>query len=637
MGATPTTQARYVVVLRARSAARLLPEDGWEHYISAVPGLGLGEVRVRTYTRWVRDGQHSLPRELVVDVRGNASSLEEAIVKFSTIARLFVTFAGFVANVDVGSPDVHIAYDDTPNSSSRPFLETFIPDEIGLVGEGRILRKDLLVSACMAFLDAKHDSARISRALRQYELALRHWYLGGEWLALSHLYMAVEALTKAVIRKESRDRGISEEELAESLGVITNDPDRPRWVPALGEQVRAQLIFAGDRDTFKAAKDASDGLEHGYLELDEVAANALRCADKTFEYVRRTIIDLLDLQSEVARDLMAIKPMDVQSRRKVVRGRLTGDAADPAAEDQLYPLLEWRSGIGSIEREGSTFKLQETERITVRTHPDIKFELERVETLGRITDGQAPVEVSQPPVVSKEDPEPESVALLRAIGPMVDEAAAGGAQTGHNYATVLAFNLFGQGVAFFESAYALIRDQRPVEALAPLRGLVIVAARFEQMDEIDGPGTGIAARMALNAADELGASPEAASAHRLKVAELAKNAGIIIPADLKDPQESAIYHSLKGEMRLAESVINATYAPIGFHIDWSVPETAGFHTQVKRGPFTEMVGSACVIAQADLVMRAAKLFNWKLDQQSVEALLAEARTLNEAAAVASFV
>jgi hypothetical protein len=50
-----------------------------------------------------------------------------------------------------------------------------------------------------------------------------------------------------------------------------------------------------------------------------------------------------------------------------------------------------------------------------------------------------------------------------------------------------------------------------------------------------------------------------------------------------------------------------------------------------------MVGSACVIAQADLVMRAAKLFNWKLDQQSVEALLAEARTLNEAAAVASFV
>ena len=53
------------------------------------------------------------------------------------------------------------------------------------------------------------------------------------------------------------------------------------------------MIFDGDHDTYKTAKDASDGLEHGFLELDEIARHALKCADKTFHHVRRTIIDLL--------------------------------------------------------------------------------------------------------------------------------------------------------------------------------------------------------------------------------------------------------------------------------------------------------------------------------------------------------
>ena len=50
------------------------------------------------------------------------------------------------------------------------------------------------------------ENGQVSRALRQYELALRQWHLGGEWLALSHLYMGVEALTEAVLRKARADR-----------------------------------------------------------------------------------------------------------------------------------------------------------------------------------------------------------------------------------------------------------------------------------------------------------------------------------------------------------------------------------------------------------------------------------------------
>jgi hypothetical protein len=102
------------------------------------------------------------------------------------------------------------------------------------------------------------------------------------------------------------------------------------------EQVGEQIIFDGDHDMYTTAKKASDSREHGFLELDEVARRAIASADTTFTCVRRTMVDLLDLPREIGAELLEIKPEDVQSARKAIRGRLLGAAADPAADDQMY-------------------------------------------------------------------------------------------------------------------------------------------------------------------------------------------------------------------------------------------------------------------------------------------------------------
>ena len=624
--------AECIVVLRAQSSARFLPEEGWELNFDAVPGLGLGAVRVRIFTRWVASGEHSLPRELIVEVRGHAASLEEAIAKFGVVGRPIATMAGFVANVRVGPLELHLAYDCTPGSTDRPFLETFLPDESGAVAEGRIIRQHLMVAACTAFLGLKTDSARISRGLRQYELALREWHLGGEWLALSHLYMAVETLTKAVIRKTVADRGITEEDLAQSLGVVTDDPDRPRWHQILGERVREQIIFDADSDTYQTAKKASDGLEHGFMGLDEVAAHAVKCADKTFHHVRRTIVELLDLPAAAADELMAIKPKDVQSRRKIARCRLIGAAEDPAAEGQLYPLLEWSSSIGSVVREGSTFQISANDKITVRTHPDVSFQLDRLEIYGRLEDGQAPVQMSEQDTLIEPTPEPKSTRMLAAVMPMVDAATASGADIGQIFPRTLAFYLFGQGVAFFQSAHTLINSQQPVETLSALRGLAIIASRFEQITEDSGPGIGVVVRMALDSPGELGADPALDAMYREELLKGATSAGITIPDELPEPEASAIYGSLAFEMRLAQSTVNGTYAAVGLHVKQSDAEHADFRTRLEPGPFTEMVASASVIAQLDLLKRGAKLLGWAVDEQKIDDLLEAARGLNQASA-----
>jgi len=625
--------SEYVVVSRAQSSAHFAAGDGCEFNLDAIPELGKGPIRVRIFTRWATSGEISLPRELIIEIRGGAGSLDEAATKFGMIARPFATMVGFVANVRVGPVEVHLAYECADGQAERQFLETFIADEQGAMGEGRLVDKSLMIETCNAFHTLEIDIPRVSRGLRQYELALRQWYLGGEWLALSHLYMAVEALTKAVIRKTIADRGIRKEELAQSFHLVTDDPERPRWREYLDQQVREQLIFRGDSETYKTAKNASDGLEHGSWDLDKIAEHAVKCADKTFHYVRQTVLELLNLPPEVAEKLMAIKPKDVQSRRKVVRGRLIGAVDDPAAADQMYPILEWKSAPSSVVHEGSSIRTDDSEKIIVRTHPDVSFKFERLDVFGRLEDGQVPVEISAMNLLVEPTPEPESGRMLGAVMPVVDAAAASGADTAQTRLHMFAFNLFGQGVAFFQSAQTLLNSFQPVEALPALRGLTIIAARFEQMAADDGFGLGIVVRLVINALDEVAVNNDVAVTRRDELLLEAEQAGLVIPDELAGPETSAVYVSLTAEMALAQSVVDGTYGTIGLHVKLADDQHLGFNTRLEPGHFTEMVASACVIAQLELLKRAAKLFGWTIDDSQLDVLLRDARELNETSAL----
>lgn len=86
-------------------------------------------------------------------------------------------------------------------------------------------------------------------------------------------------------------------------------------------------------------------------------------------------------------------------------------------------------------------------------------------------------------------------------------------------------------------------------------------------------------------------------------------------------------------MRLASRVVDTSYVITGLHI---VPgddrDRAMFNTKLLPGPFTDMVGSASVIAQLDLLRHAAWNFGWTLDVGALDDLLARARALNESSA-----
>lgn len=158
-----------------------------------------------------------MPRELTIEVRGAADSLDEAIERFFLLAQPIALLTGFVANTRVGVLEVYLAYESTPQNTERPFLEVFLPDETGGVSEGRIVNVDLMVALTPALPAVSDDDGRVSRALRHYELALRNWYIGGEWLALNHLFIAAETLTPVAITRMAKQAGMEKEALAGSL------------------------------------------------------------------------------------------------------------------------------------------------------------------------------------------------------------------------------------------------------------------------------------------------------------------------------------------------------------------------------------------------------------------------------------
>jgi hypothetical protein len=225
--------------------------------------------------------------------------------------------------------------------------------------------------------------------------------------------------------------------------------------------------------------------------------------------------------------------------------------------------------------------------------------------------------------------------LLGAVMAFVDAATAGSAEVGRTFPQALAFNLFGQGVAYFQSAQTLIAENQPVEALPSLRGLVSVAARFEQMTQDGGEGLGLMIRLAVDTVDDellAGVGSQAVTVKE-NLLRNALSSGLSIPDDVRPPETTAIWHSLTAEMRMARHAAEGGYWTVGLHLrSGKGADHLEFRTKLEPGAFTDLIASACAIAQLELLKHAAAVFDWTLDVERINVSLTEARKLNEASA-----
>lgn len=579
-------------------------------------------------------------------VRATAPNVDAAVRSATHAASAVALIISFCANAAVEPPALHMVFNSTAGLSRREFMEAFLPDESGHPRPGRWIDASSLFAFCQAAF-ASPEAPRLFRALAQYQAALRYWNAGARTLVLVHLHVACEVLTKAVLRVHQARPGLTEQEHAHLLGV---DTTRPNWRMMTGNFARREYIFEGDKVIYDAARNASDAFEHGMADLGNVRQAADSVTRELFDLVRSAVLLVApSLDLAISDALMSKGPVDVSPLYKQVTGYIVSDRpSDPlnlGPAGELFPALRWSSRINACRLEDDRLIFEPVETFTVQFAPGLKFETRDFAIYGGLNLGPAVGTPARPSGWDQADWASGQVTagtlemmkrdLLAAVMPLVDAAAATGAEIAQTFPQVLAFNLFGQGVAYFQGARTLIAGGQPVEALLLLRGLVTIATRFEQMTEERGEGLGLVIRLALDSLDDpaLEQVPDQAETARGNLLRSAADAGLAVPGSVRPVEGSMIWRSLTAEMQMARCGVEGNFEMTGMHVK-PIDETGtvGFNVQLEPGPFTDMIASATMIAQLELLKHAAPVFGWTINTETIDALLAEAREINEASA-----
>lgn len=366
------TERQFIVVMRGPSAA--LFRQG-ENIVALNFASATGPVNIRYMSRYIKiEDDVTIPGHLWIHIEGSATSLEDALVSFANAGLSMLPLLSLSTNAAIGEPDVEVGFDSTTGLEERDYFQGYVPGEGQIVHISRLVNVQATVALIEA-VSAHLDGERLRRAANQYRLALDSWRLGRESLSLAHLWMALEALTKAKIRAECAVRGLTEErELAESLGVALKNLDAT---------VRRDLLLKGDEECYRKAKQASDGFEHGFLGFDKIRDLSKDVRHRMAAYVRNAILEM----SEVGEDTLQVlvgdpfdKPMGYWPVVKYLRGKLIGPGEDLAAEGNMYPFMRWQPTIKAAKvNEKGKMDIQIEETFTVETAEGIGFRLQSYE------------------------------------------------------------------------------------------------------------------------------------------------------------------------------------------------------------------------------------------------------------------
>jgi hypothetical protein len=365
----------YVVVLRSPSAVVFLPGDFLRVNVPSERGTTI----VTIQTRYQNIGlQHPLPGHLWVDCRGPAKSIEEAVSIFGNVAGSIIPIIAFSTNAAIDELEPELVFDNTANINVRDFLQSMLADERPPLRSGRKVDIDI-TKTLMVKIESHSEKERITRAILQYHLALRHWRWGHETLATAHLFMGMEALTKAVARVRQKLSGLSEAEFAHQLGIdLSSLSSRDRITTIIEAVVRRSILFQGDDECRKEAKAASDGFEHGFMPYDEIRLHARKVRDKTASYLRQAIVGLLDIEQRYYQQLFSEPyndPLGHWPIVKYIRGQLLGSSSQLAADGNVYPIMNWASTLKSVEmNDKGDFQINSEDNLTAKLGEGISFQ-----------------------------------------------------------------------------------------------------------------------------------------------------------------------------------------------------------------------------------------------------------------------
>lgn len=364
----------FVAVLSSHAAARLGEGVAWG--INGLPCATGKPIEVTLHSRYIDLGlAANLPSRLIADVAGEAADLTEALSAFGQSVNLLTPVIALAVNAYVPGFEFDLAYGNTVGGNEHPFAQWFRQaQDPELLPLQRPINPDL-IQEVMNHLLQSPEGARAHRACVQYQEALGSWTAGAELRAVMHLWMAVEAMTKAVLRRECLATGMRADALSAAWGIDKRELD--------GE-VRRRLIFAGDDACYGQAKKTSDGLEHMFEDFPKLQEQAANCRDCCATHVRRAVLDLLGLTDPSRAQLIQPpfdEPLALIALDRTVHGVLQGPGGRLAREGYAHPQLEkWRPMIKSLSSTATGYEMEIADDYRLAISPNAQLKVTGMRT-----------------------------------------------------------------------------------------------------------------------------------------------------------------------------------------------------------------------------------------------------------------
>jgi hypothetical protein len=362
----------YLVTMRASSAIRLRPTTE----VQVLLGIASDPIQLRIRTLFQPlAGSDDVPREIEFELRGRYDDLDDAIEDLTSHGRTVSALMQLVMNAAIEELQLEYAFDITDSLTEHEFFQNLILAETGAPRISRSLLEEPFQEVLRS-IAVSQEATRLFRATAQYEAALSHWRPGHWSMALAHLYMAVEALTATAKRREIERHGSQEDLLREwAIDVKQLDPT-----------VREKVIFQGDGDALALAKNSSDGLEHGFRDMERIHADALAVRLKAARYIREAILKFADVPAATQRALLVSSlenPLSCSRYSKYLRSTLEGPAAAMVNGPSGYATFRLESSLKSYRAASDgQVKVEMEEKVTPILSSELKVKGGRLEVLG---------------------------------------------------------------------------------------------------------------------------------------------------------------------------------------------------------------------------------------------------------------
>lgn len=343
---------RYVSALRAPSAARLYPDETIE--LNIEEEFGQSSITIRT--RYEKTADTIVHRELWLEVVGPGTTLDETMRRHSEMAATLVSVITLATNAVAQDLQLELTFDATASDQEHEIFQNCIEDETGLPRVSRHIDSARFLELFRG-LTGSSCRDRLFRATSQYKLAIQHLQPGQEILALAHLYMAMEVLTR-VARDDVIQQHGSREEVLKSWNIELKMFD---------SEVRRRVLFQGDNDAYRDSKSASDGFEHGHMDFSKVHNHAVRHARPVAGYVRQAILRYCNLPTDVTTAILGKpydEPLPSTPMAKYLRATLVGEASALAPADLQYPMFKVQTAIGASTYENDRVEITPTIQVT---------------------------------------------------------------------------------------------------------------------------------------------------------------------------------------------------------------------------------------------------------------------------------